>query len=88
MYQIVMRKGTTEYAMPLLFNVGLICKTPLGQRLIDSGIHCSFIYGQSDWVKLVDELWAKKITDRYYVVKDAGHNMHMENPEDLTRLMI
>lgn len=83
-----MRKGTTEYAMPLLFNVGIQCKTPIGNRLKESGIPCSFVYGDQDWVPLVDGEWAKNITDSFHIIKDSGHNMHMENPKELTQIII
>ena len=88
LYQIIMRKGTTEQAMPLLFNVGIQCKTPIGNRLKASGLDCSFIYGDEDWVRLVDEDWSKNVSEKFYLVKSSGHNMHMENPEELAKIMI
>ena len=79
-----MRKGTSEYAMMILFDVGIFCKTPIGDRLIESGIDCSFIYGEQDWVLLVDEEYGKKITEKFYLVDKSTHNMHMDNPDHLT----
>ena len=53
MYQIVMREGTTEYAIHIMFNPGLQAHLPLGARdklgSPEFPIPISFIYGDSDW---------------------------------------
>lgn len=55
MYQIFMRPGTTEYALMILFNLGLLAHLPLGtkEKLLspDFPIAVSFIYGENDWVR-------------------------------------
>ena len=59
MYQIIMRKGTTEHAIFTCFEFGLYPKLSLGHpdRLAnkDFPIPVSFIYGENDWVRRVDE---------------------------------
>jgi len=58
MYQIFMRPGTTEYAMMILFDLGLYSKLPLGtpDKMANDQfpIPFSFIYGERDWVRTVD----------------------------------
>ena len=48
-----MRPGTTEYAIMVIFDVGLVCKLPLEDpsKLGNPNLPfpVSFIYGDSDW---------------------------------------
>ena len=54
LYQIIMRPGTTEYAIMVNFDIGLVCKIPLedASKLSnpDLPFAVSFIYGDNDWV--------------------------------------
>ena len=56
MYHIFMRKGTTEYALMVLFEVGFVPFFSLSDedRLGRSNfpIPVSVIYGDRDWVKM------------------------------------
>ena len=49
-----MRPGTTEYAIMVNFEVGLVCKLPLEDptKLANPNLPfpVSFIYGDNDWV--------------------------------------
>lgn len=91
MYQIFMRPGTTEYAIMILFELGLVPKISLGHpdRLANPNfpIPVSFIYGDRDWVVLVDRNGGKNVVEvnphessRYHVIQNSDHNMHMDNP--------
>jgi pimeloyl-ACP methyl ester carboxylesterase len=85
-----------------MFNPSLTAFLPLGdhEKLGSSEfpIPVSFFYGDEDWVKNVDEdaaqlciLKLKKkhgIQSNYYAVPQAGHNMHMDNPDEFCRLII
>ena len=68
MYQILMRKGTTEYAIHLMFNPTLTAHLPLGspEKLgrPDFPVPISFFYGDEDWVLNVDEDAAQKVCIR------------------------
>ena len=59
MYQIVMREGTTEFGIHVLFTPALQAHLPLGtpEKLGSSKfpIPISFIYGSEDWTLQVDE---------------------------------
>lgn len=94
-----MRPGTTEYAIMVLFDLGLYPKISLGHpdRLgnADFPIPVSFIYGDKDWVRSVDMDAGLKITDnnkfgnsKYYLVNDSDHNMHMDNPLGFANIII
>jgi pimeloyl-ACP methyl ester carboxylesterase len=54
MYQIIMRKSTTDCSIIISFSLGLICHDPLNTKdKLSSGsfpIPVSFIYGDLDWV--------------------------------------
>ena len=92
MYQIFMRRGTTEYALMLFFEPFMVCSIPLGatDRLgsPNAPIAVSFVYGDKDWVVSLEEDGPKdlvnnhpdKANSKYHVVPGAGHNMHMDNP--------
>ena len=58
MYQILLRPGTTEYAILVSFGVGLVCHLPLEsvEKLADPNfpIPVSFIYGDNDWVTNIE----------------------------------
>ena len=98
MYQIFMRKGTTEYALMLCFELGFYCKvTPLGNptRLPSLEVPITFIYGDDDWVYHVEQNAGKYVIDshpdpnsKYYIVPHAGHNLHMDNPIEFAHVII
>ena len=58
-YQILMREGTTEKGITNLFELPLIAHVPLGAEdklgNPDYPIACTFIYGDDDWVKNIDD---------------------------------
>ena len=58
-FQIIMRKGTTEKALMVNFEFGLKCVTPLGDVLGQAPFDFSFIYGDNDWVRSVEKDYAK-----------------------------
>lgn len=95
LYHITMRKGTTEKALMVNFQLGLKCVTPLGDVLKDVPFDFSFIYGESDWVRNMEKEYAQisiearnKPNCQYYICPDAGHNLHMDNPEAFSNLII
>lgn len=63
MYQIFMRPGTTEFALMVCFDLGLYSKLSLGHpdKLCSKEfpIPVSFIYGAQDWVRTLDQDYAK-----------------------------
>lgn len=61
-------------------------------------IPISFIYGDQDWVLEVDEDAGQKCVfenqklhgkdkSRYHTCSMAGHNMHMDNPDELVQII-
>jgi hypothetical protein len=54
-----MRRGTTEYAIMLMFNPTLTAELPLGTKdklgNPEFPVPISFFYGDEDWVVNVDE---------------------------------
>ena len=94
-----MRPGTTEYAIMVNFNYSLYPHFPLGteDKLSnpDLPFGISFIYGQNDWTRVVDDDFAKIVCEKnkfesskFHEVPDSDHNMHMDNPSALAALMI
>jgi pimeloyl-ACP methyl ester carboxylesterase len=102
MYQIIMRPGTTEYAIHLMFNADLHAHLPLGadDKLGSSTfpIPVSFYYGTKDWVLFVEENAGElcvnnnkrihKNKSSYNMVEGSDHNLHMDNPEELGRFIL
>jgi pimeloyl-ACP methyl ester carboxylesterase len=102
MYQIIMRAGVTEYAIHLMFNADLHAHLPLAasDKLGSPTfpVPVSFFYGDSDWVLFVEEDAGKQcvmnnkkkhqLKSSYYVVSNADHNMHMDNPDQLAAFVI
>ena len=67
LYQIFCRRGTTEHALTINFNFVLDCHTPLGTKEHFCSptfpLDVSFIYGDADWVRHVDEDYAKNCVE-------------------------
>ena len=99
MYQTMMRSGTTEQAIFLLFNPDLHAFLPLGHESKlgsqDFSVPVSFFYGENDWVLFVEEDAGQKCVNsnknkqsRYHKVANADHNIHMDNPIELSQLIL
>ena len=62
-----MRNGTTEFAIMICFDLGFYPKLSLGHpdRLASPNfpIPISFVYGDQDWVRVVDEDAGRKVVD-------------------------
>lgn len=92
LYQIFSRPGTTEFGLMICFNFSLQAHLPLGtpEKLLreDFPIPVSFIYGENDWTRVVDQDFGKQIVDvnshkgkcHFHLCPDSDHNMHMDNP--------
>ena len=69
MYQIFLRKGTTEYALMVNFELGMQAKIPLSnpEKLgrTDFPIPFSFVYGDDDWVPLTDDGASKRLIEAH-----------------------
>lgn len=95
-----MRPGTTEYALMICFKLGLYPQlTPLGHpsKLAnpDYPVPISFIYGEADWVRSLDEDYAKIVVaasqfpeSKFHLVSFSDHNMHMDNPIEFANIII
>lgn len=95
-----MRPGTTEFALFVEFRVGLQAYYPLTleSKLCQPNFPkpISFIYGELDWTPQLDKDAYQSIIDanmfkdqcKHYVLPRADHNMHMDNPEELARIII
>lgn len=102
LYQIYFREGTTEYALPLNFDIVLDCYTPLGTPDLmcnpELPVNVSFIYGDHDWVRDSEEDFAKNIveiqnkiypgTSSFHVCPNGTHNLHWSNLDAFCNIMI
>jgi len=103
LYQIIMRPGSTEYALMVNFAPGLVCHIPLEDpsKLANPNLPfaVSFIYGDNDWVgsmeqeapqRTIDALLAGNNSVRCHNLKcpGSGHNLHMDNPIGLCNMII
>ena len=103
LYQIIMRPGTTEYALMVNFEIGLVCKLPLEDpsRLANQNLpfSVSFIYGDNDWVAGMEGESPQRAVDAQLTGPNAlrshnlkcpgsGHNLHMDNPIGVTNMLI
>jgi len=81
------------------FNFSLQPHLPLGisQKLADPEfpIPIAFAYGENDWTRVVDQDYAKvcveanKFEDsKFFEVPNSDHNMHMDNPQALSHIII
>ena len=103
MWQIFMRRGTTEYSLAVLFDMFLTAARPLGGRDMlgdpEFAVPFSFVFGDGDWVRSADGgsseklIQARKASDpnssyKYHLVPHSDHNMHMDNPAGFASAII
>ena len=101
-----MREGSAENAPMINFNIYMSAHIPLGtpDKLASEkfSLPISFIYGDNDWVYVlegdVSETILKKnkftsskngvLSSRIHFIPTSDHAMHMENPEALANTLI
>lgn len=100
LYQIFMRPGTSEHGIMVCFNFSLQTTLALGtaEKLLNPEfpIPLSFVYGDKDWTRVVDQDFAKecvaankfKENSHFFLCPDSDHNMHMDNPQALANILI
>ena len=102
-YQLVMRKSTTELGFFNLFNNGCQAHFPLGNKTFEMPM--SFIIGDKDWVLYCDRHdskdthWGKILVEtnqkkhgndkcKFHYVPNAGHNMHLDNRKGFPKIIL
>jgi len=99
LFQIFLRKGTTEFALFLQFEPGLHALKPLSAMDRLSGDNITFpisiVFGSRDWM---DSRGSKTIISKskflqsgqtmLHVLPNSGHQMANDNPEGLVKLLI
>jgi cardiolipin-specific phospholipase len=94
---IFLSKGSGEYCLAHLLLPGAWARLPIALRAegLKRELPVSFIYGESDWMDVeagrdvVRRLreWGNTGGGRTFVVPHAGHNVHIDNPRALDRLL-
>lgn len=90
MKQIIMRKGSSEYAFGQMFPNFMISEHAISNHIEDYkelGIEISFYYGTEDWMdtKYNGKRISKQLKDldqKVYIVPDAGHHIYFGNPDE------
>ena len=79
---MMMSPSTSDRGLILAFNQGCVAALPLGapDKLGDPDfpIPVSYIYGETDWARYVDEAYSKKVAEsqngsHYHICPKAGH---------------
>ena len=96
-YQIFRLKGSGEYALAYLLAPGAYARRPLIERVKslqnDSVLKkVTWIYGSYDWMDVdagreASELLGDIQSD-VIVVNKAGHNVHLDNPDDFNKVIL
>ena len=95
-YQIFRLRGSGEYALAYLLAPGAYARRPLIERvkgLQNDGVlnKVIWIYGSYDWMDVDAGVEASgrlgDIKTDVVVVKRAGHNVHLDNPEGFNRVI-
>jgi pimeloyl-ACP methyl ester carboxylesterase len=94
--QTLLRDGSTEYAIFVVFDYLLYAKHPLEEddRLGKLPIPVSFFYGDRDWV--VREGGETVVSKNYYcgryshvyIISDSDHHMYFDNPEEFANKIL
>jgi hypothetical protein len=87
LYQLGMRKTTSDCALMNIFNAGCVSSLPLGtfEKLGNANkeLSLSFLYGDDDWARYADEDFSKKVTSKtgqYIICPTCSHQLAMDNP--------
>jgi len=84
-------KGSGEYALNCILQVGAWARNPLMNRIQNIKAPTTFVYGQYDWM---DANAGKYCAERMpapstaHIIRNAGHHLYMENPIDFNRLIL
>ncbi|KAJ2743311.1 hypothetical protein GGI20_003849 [Coemansia sp. BCRC 34301] len=92
-HQIAMLPESSASALGDILRPGAFARRPLVTRLGAIEVPTSFMYGSHDWVEHtggqeVIKRIAGRVATHLYRVPNAGHNMHIDNPDDFNRFMI
>lgn len=95
LYQTLLRKGSTEYALFNCFTFELFAIHALDSddRLCQLPIPVSFYFGDKDWmrkggVSKIIENNPHKDQCRNILVENSDHHLYFDNPVDFARLLI
>ena len=99
MYQIYARPCKSERAIMIMFSQSILAHVPLGtaERLLNPNFKfgVSFIYGDSDWIRKIDEdapdlivSRKKHLKGKIHTLPDSGHLLHFDNPIGLARIIV
>ena len=99
MYQIYSRPGTTEHALMICVGETILAHVPLGtpDKLLNPKLKfgVSFIYGDSDWIRPIDEDAPDRVVEMHkdkgsklYSLQESGHLLHFDNPISLANIII
>ncbi|OMJ30370.1 putative cardiolipin-specific deacylase, mitochondrial [Smittium culicis] len=90
MYHVSAQKGSGEYSIGVILKPFAFARMPLINRLDSIKVPTYFIYGDRDWMDYDAGVeLSKKISPHSQVFKleNAGHNMHLDNPEEFNRVV-
>lgn len=94
LFQILMRKGSSEYALNIMFKHIFMTPTPIIEsieELSQKNIDVSFYYGTKDWMNTtLNDIHISQQLEMFglkvYLVKESGHHLYFDNPENLIEL--
>ncbi|KAJ1979089.1 hypothetical protein H4R35_001645 [Dimargaris xerosporica] len=90
-YQLAAQPGSGEYCLTTLIYPIAHAKHPICQRMHGCRVPTTFVYGDSDWMdyRAAEQTMATMAgPTRLRFVRNAGHCMMMENPDDFNDLII
>jgi len=96
MRDVLLRKGSVEYALFVIFDHFCFSKVPLDvpERLSGLDMPISFIYGDRDWMKLVGThtvLEKNPYKDKFshmHSVENSDHHLYLDNPEQFAEIIL
>ena len=96
LYQILLRSGSGEHALHIMFEHGLLTDFPIIDHIDDikqQGIEVSFYYGSKDWMNTdfngvkISEILLER-GEHISIIDNSDHHIYFDNPEDLLMLLI
>ena len=98
LFQILLRKGTSEYALFRQFDFGLNAYKPLsGDDKLGGNVSfpVSIVFGDRDWMDsrgatkiILNNKFFKAGASNLYILKKSGHQMAIDQPIQLAKIII
>lgn len=102
-YRIFNGKGSGEYALTRVLDVGAVAKLPLldrcPEKFVKMKLPTLWLYGDKDWMNdeaglemtnEINDLSIKENSEKlasFHIISNAGHHLYLDNPPEFAKIV-